>query len=189
MLRIARLEHARATNVEFREGSSASLGPDLGSFHVVVIGRAFHWMDRADTLRRLDQIIEPEGSVVLFSDSHPNVPDNRWLHAYRKVIDGYAAGDPARAARKSPDWLPHEAFLLDSPFSYLERLGIVERRQTPLENLIHRALSMSSVSQAMPGTRAEQMAREVREAIAPFAYESSVTEVVESQALLARRTR
>ena len=75
MLRIAREEAAQAgLPIEVREGSSRNLGPGLGTFRLAVIGRAFHWMDREETLRRLDEIIEPDGSVVLFGDDHPDDP-------------------------------------------------------------------------------------------------------------------
>src|SRR5690348_15106708 len=58
MLRVAREQAARAGRaVEFREGSSERLGDDLGTFHLVAIGRAFHWMDRAETLRGLNELI------------------------------------------------------------------------------------------------------------------------------------
>ena len=43
-----------ASRIEFREASSEELGPAFGTFRMVVVGRAFHWMDRAETLRRLD---------------------------------------------------------------------------------------------------------------------------------------
>jgi ubiquinone/menaquinone biosynthesis C-methylase UbiE len=66
MLRIARAEAARAgLQIDFREGSSGELGADLGLFRLVAIGRAFHWMDRQETLACLDRIVEPEGAVVL----------------------------------------------------------------------------------------------------------------------------
>jgi SAM-dependent methyltransferase len=188
MLRIARQQAAAAVgNIEFREGSSRDLGPGLGGFRLAVIGRAFHWMDRQDTLRRLDQLLEPDGAVALFHDDHPRVPDNRWVAAYEALIDRYADGDPAREVHQSPDWLRHEAVLLDSPFPYLERLGVIERRQTPLERLVDRTLSFSSVSQGRIGARAQELAREVRDLMATLAQDGMVAEVVESQALVARR--
>jgi len=77
MLRIAR-DQAPA-NVEFIEASSYDLSPHLGQFHLVTIGRAFHWMDRTDTLRRLDGLTDADGAVAFFSDSHlePDIPGNR----------------------------------------------------------------------------------------------------------------
>src|SRR5262245_42929138 len=117
MLRIAREEAARAgLRIEFREGSSCDLGTEPGMFHLVVIGRAFHWMDRQATLVHLDRIIEPEGAVVLFGDDHPKVPDNHWGETFERLIDRHAEADTAIATRRGPGWLSHEAVLLDSPF-------------------------------------------------------------------------
>jgi len=67
----------------FVEGGSFDLTPELGTFHLVAIGRAFHWMDRprhADTAR-------PDGrtgaaAVALFGDRHLDLPQNTW----RKVL-------------------------------------------------------------------------------------------------------
>jgi SAM-dependent methyltransferase len=188
MLRIAQEEAGRAGRaIDFRQGSSSELGPDLGHFRLVTIGRAFHWMDRPDTLRRLDQLVDPDGAVVLFGDDHPAVPDNRWLAAFEQLIDRYAAINPVGARHQSADWVRHEASLLDSPFACLERLGVIERRQTPLEHFVDRALSLSIVSRDRIGARADDLADEVRGVMAPFAVTGTVVEVVESQALLARR--
>jgi hypothetical protein len=144
-------------------------------------------MDRPETLRRLDHPVEPGGAVVLFGDDHPDVPDNRWLPAFTRMIDRSAEGDTARAARKAPGWLRHEAILLDSPFAHLERVSVIERRQTPLGRFADRALSLSSVSWERIGRRADDLAREVLETMAAVAREGTVTEVVESEALIARR--
>src|SRR5262245_53785044 len=188
MLRVAREEATRAgLRIAFREGSSRELGEELGTFRLAVIGRAFHWMDRHEVLVRLDQIIEPEGAVVLFGDSHPKVPDNRWAEAFERVIDRYAAGDTARATRHAPGWLRHEAVLLDSPFAHLERISVIERRATPVERLVDRALSLSSVFHGQIGARADELARETHQTMTAFARGGLVTEVVESEALIASR--
>jgi len=188
MLRIAQEEAARAGRViHFRRGSSQDLGPDLGAFRMAAIGRAFHWMDREDALRRLDEIIEPGGAVVLFGDDHPAVPENRWTPAFRALIDRYAEGDAEAAARKAPDWLRHEAVLLDSSFPHLERVSFLERRSTPLEHFVDRALSLSSVSRERIGDRADDLTREVREVMTGFAGHGMIAEVIESEALIARR--
>jgi hypothetical protein len=187
MLRIAREETARAgLTIQFREGSSRELGPGLGMFRLVVIGRAFHWMDREETLRRLDQIIETGGAVTLFGDDHPKVPDNRWTVVFDQIIDRYSEADTARTTRQMPGWLSHEAVLLKSPFPHLERIGVIEPRVTPIDHLVDRALSLSSVSHVQIGTRAD-LARELREAMAPLAVNGLVTEVVETEALSAWR--
>jgi hypothetical protein len=76
---------------------------------------------------------------------------------------------------------------LDSPFPQLERISVIERRVTPVEHFVDRTLSLSSVSHAQIGDRSEELAREMRAAMMPFAKDGMVTEVVESKALIARR--
>jgi len=188
MLRIAASAAAEAgVTVEFVTGSSYDLGTQFGRFRLVTIGRAFHWMDRVETLRRLAEIVEPDGAIALFGDDHPRVPDNRWQRDYKALIERYSEGDTVRAQVKSPDWVPHQAVLLDSPFAALERISVIERRRTPVDRLIDRALSMSSSSPERLGPRAADLVRELRELLAGVAADGLVTEVVESEALIAHR--
>jgi SAM-dependent methyltransferase len=188
MLRIAAAEAAEAGfEIRFIEGSSYDIGPALGRFRLAAIGRAFHWMDRADTLERLDGMIEPGGALALFADRHPDVPENAWRKTYNVVLDSYSAEDSARRQRKASDWPQHEAVLLDSPFSQLERIGVIERRQTPVAHIEDRLLSLSSVSRDKIGARAEAMIAELREGLAQHVVDGAVTEVVESEALIAMR--
>jgi SAM-dependent methyltransferase len=188
MLRIA-AENAAAAGLQIRfiEGSSADIGPELGRFHLAVIGRAFHWMDRPRTLERLDGLIEPGGAVALLRTRFPELPDNAWELAFNEVIERYAVDDAARRQRKAPGWLRHEAILLDSPFSHVEFVAVLERRQRPIERFIDRALSLSSTSAAKIGERTADLAAELRAALVPFAVEGMIGEVVESGATIAWR--
>lgn len=188
MLRIAAESAARAkANVKVVEGSSYDLRPQAGRFRLVTIGRAFHWMDRARTLQRLDAIVDPQGAVVLFADRHPEVPDNLWRGDYERLIGVYAEGDVVRARRKSPGWLPHEAILLDSAFARLERVSVIERRRTPVDRFTDRALSLSSTSPGRLRSKADALAGAMRDAMSKFASNGLITEVVEVEALIARR--
>src|SRR5215475_12820400 len=83
---------AAGAAIEIVAGSSYDLGPQLGRFRLVTIGRAFHWMDRVDTLRRLAEMAEPDGAIALFGDDHPRLPDNRWRREFRALIDRYSEG-------------------------------------------------------------------------------------------------
>jgi SAM-dependent methyltransferase len=188
MLALAgQLAAAAGVRIELIKGSSYDLGPALGRFHLIVIGRAFHWMDRADTLRRLDGLVEPGGAIALFDDDYPKVPDNRWRGDFTALIDEYAAADEDRRIRKSADWPIHEGFLLDSAFAHLERIAVIERRRTPIERLVDRALSMSSTTPDRLGPKVAELADKVRATVARHAVDGLVTEVVEASALVATR--
>ena len=193
MLRIAAAmaeaaPHDFGKKIRFVEGSSFDLTPALGTFFLVAIGRAFHWMDRKDTLEKLDRMIEPGGAVALFGDRHPELPQNAWRRVYETVLDKYSADDSARKLRKSAEFGSHESVLLASPFSSLERIGIVEEHVTPIEDFDARLLSLSSVSRDKIGDRADDMIAEFRAEMAPYIVNDAVTEIIESQALIASRS-
>jgi len=171
--------------VELVEGSSYDLGPSFGRFRLVAMGRSFHWMDRAETLRRLDALIEPAGAIVLLHDDRPEVPDNRWHAPFQEVVWRYAADDVAKQVRSH--WASHEAVLLDSPFPRLEQVTVFERRRITVDQLVLRTESMSSVARSRIGTRADELAAEVREAMSAFAEDGMLNEVIASSALIASR--
>jgi hypothetical protein len=158
-----------------------------GQFQAATIGRAFHWMDRAATLNLLDSMIESNGAVVLFNDSHPEVPENSWHSSYEKLIERYSEGDLERMKRHAPEWLRHEATLLASSFHRLERISIIERRLTAVERFTDRALSLSITSRERLGKKADDLASEIQRLMASLAHEGAMTEVVEFSALIARR--
>jgi SAM-dependent methyltransferase len=174
-------------NVGLVQGSSYDLNRAFGPVHLVTMGRSFHWMDRADTLRRLDGIVAPGGSVALFHDDHPDVPDNAWQRAFGEVLRRYNDDDPARGRWNTGTWVRHEAFLLDSAFSDVEEITVIERRETPAERLIDRALSLSSTSRERLGDRADALVAELRTLIGAIAPTGLVTEVVATSALIATR--
>jgi hypothetical protein len=185
MLRVAR-EAAGGTPIRFMQGSSADLGPAFGRFDLVVTGRSFHWMDRAETLRRLDAMIEPGGAVVLFGDSHPVVPDNVWRAAWREVEERYRMPGSGRP-HHGGDWVRHEAVLLDSVFCRLDSVSAIDRCRVPIATMVERAQSTSTHSASRLGDRMDAFLGEIVRALEPFTHDGVITEVVQTYALIARR--
>lgn len=183
MLRAAR-QAAGTLPIRFVQGSSYDLGPAFGRFHLAVMGRSFHWMDRAETLRRLDRMIDPGGAVVLFGDEHADLPDNAWRPAWRGALAPFR--DPERAHQRA-GWVRHEAFLLDSAFAQLDQVSAIDRRRTPIATMVERALSMSSTNRTGRGEQAEALQAAVVSALAPFTVDGVITEVIESYALIGTR--
>jgi len=172
--------------VTFIQGSSNNLGPELGLFQAVGIGRAFHWMDRAQTLASLDALVNPSGAVVLFSESHPDVPANSWSPVFREIMDKFTAADPAKSQIRPAH--KHEAVLLDSKFNDLERIIVYERRATPLERFADRALSYASVWAGTPDLQPEEVARQITAGLEKFSNNGVIHEVIAGEALVARRS-
>jgi hypothetical protein len=184
MLRVAGELTAQIPNVRVLPGSSDDLAGLVGPFRLVTMGRSFHWMDRPETLRRLDRLIEPGGAVGVFGDTHPDLPDNAWRASWRAALQRNGGERPASHTHEA-GWTRHEAILLDSAFSQLDYIAAVERRSIPVGTLVERALSMSSMAQV--GERATALAQDIAESVAPWLERGHLTEVVESYAYLAWR--
>lgn len=185
MLALAR-EAARAEpRIEVVQGGSDDLGPGFGPLRAVLIGRAFHWMDREQTLARLDGIVAADGAVVLFADERPDVADNAWLQPFRTMLARYAGeGEPVRS---ESGLQPHLSVLLDSRFCALEERGVVRRRTVTADQLVDYALSMSSTSPGRLGARTADLAADISRWALDACPAGGFREVLISKALIARR--
>ncbi len=175
--------------VELKRGSSFDLPADLGPLRAVTIGRACPWMDRPATLAVLDRLVEPGGAVVLFGERKLDLVANKWREAFEAVAARYTAEDDlAHWGHHGERWVPHEEMLLASPFDDLERLGRVYRQTLNLDAAVGRALSRSPTAPDALGDRRPAFERELREALMPFLRDGVLPEVVEGEALIARRS-
>jgi hypothetical protein len=103
------------------------------------------------------------------------------------LLDSYAADDPGRARTRSVP--PHEVALLRSRFDHLERFSVLERRSTPVERFVDRALSFGAAWDGKPGSREDDLAGETRELMTRHADQHGhVEEVLEGHALIAFRS-
>jgi 2-polyprenyl-3-methyl-5-hydroxy-6-metoxy-1,4-benzoquinol methylase len=178
---------AAGVDIAIRQGSSYDLGPDIGKLHLCVMGRSFHWMDRPATLAALDQLIEPGGAVALFHDKSVVASPN-WRGIVEKLTETFSPERSAdRLMRKSKDWAPHEAMLINSPFRNLERIGIVRQYQRDIEDIVGRVFSMSSTSPQALGDKLPEFEAALRAELLEIAPDGKLTEIVESAGLLAFR--
>jgi SAM-dependent methyltransferase len=188
MLSIAEAEFGGAGRIRFVRGSSFDLSPALGRFRLVTMGRSFQWMDRVETLRRLDGMIEPEGAVALFNSQHRDVPGTPWIAPYRALVSSYAADDPTHVKHRAIDWVGHEAILLGSAFGVLDEIAVIDRRPVSVAQLVQRALSRSSTTSERLGAAAPRLAAEIETLLLPMSVDGMLTEVIATYALIARRS-
>lgn len=189
MLAAARLAAQKAgVSVDFRQASSFDLPTDLGTIHLVTMGRSFHWMDRAETLKVLDRLLPPDGTIALFEDEQPRTVENQWLIAMADVGKRYGSQEAAhRAARMKSDYRTHVSYLFDSPFAHIERVGVFIKHTITTDDIVGRAFSLSMLSQEKLGERAADFERDLRAALAELSPEGHFTEIAELAALVAKR--
>jgi ubiquinone/menaquinone biosynthesis C-methylase UbiE len=172
---------------DFRRGGAADLDPGLGPFKLAVMGRSFHWMDRAATLSMLDKIILPEGGVALFHDAHPPVEENGWFKILCSLQDKFGRAAASDAAERRGGHRRYEPYLFASAFTQLDGLSVTIRRPLSVEEIIGRAFSMSVTAPERLGGRADAFATALNQALRELSPDGTFTEVAELVALLARR--
>src|SRR5713226_7665358 len=80
MIAAARKAAAHASQpLTLIEGRAEDLPADIGSFDVVTIGRALHWMDRDATLGLFERLVAPEGTILVCSSHSAADGRNPWL--------------------------------------------------------------------------------------------------------------
>ena len=168
------------------KGGSQDLTPQMGPFALVVMGRSFHWMDRAATLAMLDRIVAPQGGVALFHDTHPPLAENGWFKTLCAVQDKYRQtmpGDRRGGHRR------YEPFLFESAFTRIDGLSVTIRQPLTAEEIVGRALSMSACAPQMLGEAAEEFAACLSSALRDVSPDGKFIEVAELVAVLARRAK
>ena len=178
---------AAGVKLSLWQGGSYDLTADMGPFKLVAIGRAFHWMDRAATLAMLDKIITPDGGVAFFHDAHPDVAENRWFKALRKVTDRHSKDGKHIAAGHAGAHHRYEPYLFASAFTVLDGLSVTIRGEITLDHLVGRAYSFSTCAPERLAGRREEFEQDLRNALTPLAENGKFIEIAEMVALLARR--
>jgi SAM-dependent methyltransferase len=189
MLAALRLAAAEAeTEIDIRLGSSFEMPGDIGTFRLVTMGRAFHWMDRAATLEMLDGFVTRDGAVALIHDDHPPTAENAWRSLLRDLANRYGRADAAHVrAAKAPDYRAHESLLLASVFNRIERIGVIIRREIGADDIVGLAYSLSALSPERLGARARGFETELRGELARLSPDGRFIEIAELSALVARR--
>jgi SAM-dependent methyltransferase len=164
--------------ITFQPGGSHDLTPQMGPFRLAVIGRAFHWMDRATTLAMLERIVTPDGAVALFHDAHPPVDENGWF----KILCDVSARHRPKSSERAGGHRRYEPFLFASAFTQLDGLSVTIRQPLTVDAIVGRAFSMSA---SIPDKDA--FAADLTAALRESSPDGRFTEVAELVALVARR--
>ncbi len=174
--------------VEWKQGSSFELPPGIRPVKLVVMGRAFHWMDRAATLETLDGLVVADGAIALFDDEHPRTVENAWRRRLDEVGRRYGrAEEPHIRDRESGSYRTHESWLLKSAFNDLVRIAVIVHRTRTMDDIVGLAYSLSTSAPHKLGDRKTAFEADLRTALAELSPDGHFTEIAEMGALIARR--
>lgn len=190
----AMLEAARGAaneagvTLDLRQGSSFDMPAGIGPFKLVTMGRSFHWMDREATLNILDGMVAPGGAIALMHDHHTRTVENRWRRALHDIANDYGRGESFHVqARERDDHHAHEAVLMNSAFSHLERMSVFVKVERSADDIVGLAYSLSTTAPQKLGDRKDQFERELRARLAELSPGGRFEEIAEMTALIATR--
>jgi SAM-dependent methyltransferase len=155
-------------NVRKVNGRAEDVDESWGSFRLVTIGRAFHWMDGPLVLDRLSRIT---AQVALVADTMEQSEAQTDLLAVAREFVG------ERPPMKQPT-VRYKPALAASPFSDVVELSVEVERTWTIDQLVGLAYSTSFASLRRVGARREEFEREVRARLKPYYRERVTVEAV-----------
>ena len=143
-------------NVRWHVGRAEDLD-EVDAFDLVVIGNAFHRLDRAAVARRVRRALTNNGVFALVWGQSPMVGDAPWQRAARELIDRWRdrlnVGDRVPANWREAEVLdPNPAVLDRAGFAGLEREEFGSASTWTAEALLGFVFSTSYLSRAALGT-------------------------------------
>ena len=183
MLEAARAAaQAAGVTVTWALGGWEDVKPGMGPFRLAVLGRSFHWMDRAATLAMLEQVATD--GVALFHDAHPPVVENDWFEILCDIQKKYRGRAPEKSKTGHKRYEP---FLFASAFGQIDTLSVTIRQALTVQDILGRAFSMPATSPQKLGAAKDEFAGRLLAALRELAPDGKFIEVAELVAVLARR--
>lgn len=174
------------SNCDWVRSSAETMSHKPGSFDLVVIGSAFHWMDRRLVAARVYDMLVPNGLLAVLGNPTALADVSR-REGIGKVISEVQDRwfDAADFPRASPLEVRHEAVLADSPFGGAEVSYIPTSEDWDVDRFIGLLRSTSLRPDQILGERFADFARDLRQAILAVVPEGRWTAHAEVELILA----
>jgi SAM-dependent methyltransferase len=189
MLSAARAAAKRAAiDVTFIEGRAEDLPADIGSFDVVTIGRALHWMDHKALGPVLARLVAPGGAIVICASFSARDGSNPWLEDYDTARRRWSDEELLSGSRRGEHAHRNPADVLGPlGFGVVDTIRVEATHQVSAADLARRVLTFSSSSPAALGDRAEAMLADIEARLLPFSRDGALMETLMSAASVAQR--
>jgi trans-aconitate methyltransferase len=144
--------------------------PDGWQADLVTICRAFHWLDQAAVLTRLDTQVAPDGAVAIFGDNSLWTAGIDWAHAVRSVVQDFL-GQQRRAGTGgtfSHHNRPYSEIMAESPFSQVEEIRVPVTRTWTTDAVMGYLYSTTFAAPALFAGRLEEFDAAARTELARY---------------------
>jgi ubiquinone/menaquinone biosynthesis C-methylase UbiE len=172
------------SNIAWLKGESGKLPemtPQIGEVSLTVIARAFHWMDRDQTLADLFKITHPGGGVAIVADSGLfEVSDIAWKQVIVQTVQKWL-GAERKAGTEGTFKHPAKTFetsFSESQFGNFTSAVINTERQWTVDEIIGYMYSTSLASPPVLGDKKELFEADLRERLREIEPSGQFTEPV-----------
>ena len=159
-----------ATNIKWVQERAELVSPALGSFRLVTIGRAFHWMQREIVLERIHELLTSDGGVAII-----NAPQDIWNsdHPWKKtaltVVKRWL-GEQRRTGQGGQGvWKPlevsHEEILAKSPFTRIEKYELKFEQFWTIDTFLGYLYTTAFCLPSFFGDNREKFEKDLRESL------------------------
>ncbi|HEY2246027.1 MAG TPA: class I SAM-dependent methyltransferase [Bradyrhizobium sp.] len=189
MLAAARAGAARSgAGVSFIEGRAEDLPADIGSFDVVTVGRALHWMDHSALGPVFARLVAPGGAIVICASFSARDGSNPWLEDYDAARHRWSDEELLSGSRRGEHAHRNPADVLGPlGFGVVDTIRVQATHEVSATDLARRVLTFSSSSPAALGDNAEAMLADIEAQLLPFSRNGVLEETLMSAASVARR--
>ncbi|WP_214410698.1 class I SAM-dependent methyltransferase [Sphaerisporangium fuscum] len=174
-------------NVQWVQGDSSRLKAlRLGRIDHVLMGRSFHWMDRARVLADLDVLLPPDGAVVLVGPTRdPGEPP--WEPVVHAVRQAFGLEWRANSESYQQTGRHHDEVLAESVFSRMSTHTFRRTAPRDVEGVIGLQLSYSYSTPARLGERLPEFVEALARALEAANPSGVWTEDIVTAVTTARR--
>lgn len=189
MLAAARAASTRAgAEVNFIEGRAEELPADIGSFDVVTIGRALHWMDHKALGPVFRRLVAPGGAILICASFSARDGSNPWLETYDTARRRWSDEDLLSVSRRGEHAHRNPADVLGPlEFDVVDTIRVEAAHEVNAADLARRVLTFSSSSPAALGDKADAMLADIEARLVSFSRNGVIKEKLISAASVARR--
>lgn len=179
------------TELLLQESTAEEFSPPSGWLaDLVTICRAFHWLDQAAVLARLDTQVVPDGAVAIFADTSLWTADIDWAHAVRTVVQEFL-GEQRRAGTTGTfnhHDRPYSEIMAESPFDQVEEVRVPIHRTWSADAVMGYLYSTSFAAPALFGDRLDEFDAAARAVLAKHSTEDRFVEDNEFLIRIGRRS-
>lgn len=176
-------------NIIWQQGIAEEISPALGFFKLATIGYAFHWMKAELVLKKLYEIIESNGGVVVvWDDLSPNNSPKaeQWRDKQSEIVKKYLS--PDRTKKEIITQTENfEPALKNSHFRTVELYNLDYEKIWSVDSLIGLQYSRPGSSKDVLGDKAGAFEKELTSELLKIEPSGKFVENLRVKALIARK--